>query len=269
MRFCCCCAGRYGGFNKARVCPKSYPKSAPEYICSHIAFVEMDGQMSYKQAMAHLATRDAAYANNVLDIVEAWARNNKEWGVQKENGPLEAAWGVAAMARSLEMLKATDMSDDEDLLSKWLNTKRSFVRWYKTVIHPVMEYYVDVITQNALSAGTQTVYGNWHSSIAEAWMAVAVLTDDRTLYDKSLELFDSTVESYFRWGRDKDARDGRIVRECSETLRDLYHSQVSKLVMVDLCTSLACRKPLQQRRNDAVSPLMTARAVISVITQPP
>lgn len=53
---------RYGGFNKAPSCPAAFPKAAPWNICSHIAFVELDGQMTYKQAMAALATRDQAYA---------------------------------------------------------------------------------------------------------------------------------------------------------------------------------------------------------------
>lgn len=42
-------AHSYGGFNKAGTCPRRFPKTAPWNICSHIAFVEMDGQMSYKQ----------------------------------------------------------------------------------------------------------------------------------------------------------------------------------------------------------------------------
>jgi hypothetical protein len=33
--------------------------------------------------------------------------------VQEENGPLEASWGVAAMARSLEMLKGFEWSSPE------------------------------------------------------------------------------------------------------------------------------------------------------------
>lgn len=66
---------RYGGFNKAPSCPAAFPKAAPWNICSHIAFVELDGQMSYKQAMAALATRNQAYAGVcvcVLVYVGVW-----------------------------------------------------------------------------------------------------------------------------------------------------------------------------------------------------
>lgn len=175
-------ACRYGGFNKAPTCPAHYPNGAPGNICSHIAFVEMDGQMSYKQAMAAVATRSAVYAQNVLAIADAWASVNKEWGLQNENGPLEAAWGVAAMARSLEMLKGTEMT--ADLRRQWRTVEASFATWFKTVVQPELDHYVEVITKRAVDMGIPTVHGNWHSSIAEAWMSVGVLTDDQALYDK-------------------------------------------------------------------------------------
>lgn len=144
--------------------------------------------------------------------------------LQSENGPLEAAWGIAAMARSLEMLKGAEMP--LELLFEWLDTTRMFTRWYKGVVHPEMQYYVEVITQRAVDKGIPTVHGNWHSSIAEAWMAVGVLTDNSTLYQQGVDLYLATVKSYFRWGRQKDWMQGRILGECSETLRDIYHTQV-------------------------------------------
>lgn len=41
--------------------------------------------------MAFLAAKNESYAHNLLDIVEAWATINQDWGLQEENGPLEAA----------------------------------------------------------------------------------------------------------------------------------------------------------------------------------
>jgi hypothetical protein len=165
-----------------------------------VAFVELDAQMAYKQAVAHALTGNESYALNALDIVDAWARHNKHWGLQDENGPLEAAWGVAAMAKALEMLKASTPTHNATrpqggagdtppasaagllLQRRWLDTMRAFAHWCKAVVHPQMAFYVDVITQAALQAGRSTVYGNWHASIAEAWMAVGVLADDLQLY---------------------------------------------------------------------------------------
>lgn len=101
---------------------------------------------------------------------------------QEENGPLEAAWGIAAMARSLEMLKGAELSPE--LQEQWHSVSTSFVSWYRAVVHLEMDFYVAVITKRAVDKGIATVHGNWHSSIAEAWMAVGVLTDDQALYDK-------------------------------------------------------------------------------------
>lgn len=57
-------------------------------------------------------------------------------------------------------------------------------------------------------------------------MAVGVLTDNATLYEQGVELFEATTHSYLRWGRYKGWKEGRILGECSETLRDIYHTQV-------------------------------------------
>lgn len=58
-----------------------------------------------------------------------------------------------------------------------------------------------------------------HATIAEAFMAVAVVTDDTALFAKAVELFKATTTNYLRWGRDPAYSTGRIVGECTETLR--------------------------------------------------
>lgn len=65
-----------------------------------------------------------------------------------------------------------------------------------------------------------------HSTIAEAWAAVGVLTDDPVRYRKAINLYHATVRDYFKWGRARRFKAGRIVGETSETLRDIYHTQV-------------------------------------------
>jgi hypothetical protein len=59
-------------------------------------------------------------------------------------------------------------------------------------------------------------------------MAVGVLTDDKLRYRKAVNLYHATVRDYTKWGRAKGFRDGgRVLGETSETLRDIYHTQVS------------------------------------------
>jgi hypothetical protein len=67
--------------------------------------------------------------------------------------------------------------------------------------------------------------GNWHSTVAECYMSYGILTDNRARYDKGVRLFQETLKDYLKWGRGANAEGGRIIGECSETLRDIYHSQ--------------------------------------------
>lgn len=209
-------ATKYGGWEVTPpACPANYPAFAPRGICGHISFVEMDGQMMYKQALAYLATKDLRYAQNAFAIANAWANTNKAWGVSSENGPLEAGWGIASMARSLEMLRS---------VAGFTAARDKFLSWFNTYLKPQMVNYVDVSTANAVKAGNLNIYGNWQGTIADAWMAVAVLSDDATLFNKASSLFTATTTNYFRWGRDPAYSAGRTLGECTETLRDVYHS---------------------------------------------
>lgn len=214
---------KYGG-NEANAanCPANYPAgtpAAPKGICGHVSFVEMDGQMSMKQAMAYWASSDERYANNALGIIEAWTNTNQQFGLQKENGPLEAGWGVACMAKALEMLR--NLPRAQALLPRYVN-------YVNTVLMPVMETYATTITQGAITNGAQNVYGNWHTTIADAMISFGVLADNKDRYKAGLELARTAIKDYLKWGRGSMATvDGvqRIPGECTETLRDIYHSE--------------------------------------------
>jgi hypothetical protein len=74
--------------------------------CSgHISLVELDGQQSYKHALAFLATKDTRYAQVVLRIINGWATINKEITPVSQNAPLEAAWAISSMSKALELLR--------------------------------------------------------------------------------------------------------------------------------------------------------------------
>jgi hypothetical protein len=67
--------------------------------------------------------------------------------------------------------------------------------------------------------------GNWHSTVAECFMSYGILTDNRARYDKGVQLYHDTLQDYLKWGKGANAEGGRMIGECSETLRDIYHSQ--------------------------------------------
>eukprot|EP00882_Tetradesmus_deserticola_P015228 GHRQ01016219.1.p1 GENE.GHRQ01016219.1~~GHRQ01016219.1.p1 ORF type:complete len:577 (+),score=184.85 GHRQ01016219.1:303-2033(+) len=200
-------------------CPANFPAGAPRDICGHISFVEMDGQMAIKQAMAYWATSDMRYANNALSIIEAWTNTNAAFGLQKENGPLEAGWGLACMAKALELLR--DLPRGRAILP-------SFVAYVDNILMPLMDTYVIGMTITALRNGAKNVYGNWHTTIADAMISFGVLADDRGRYNIGTELFMNATRDYLKWGRGMMSTvDGvqRIPGECTETLRDIYHAE--------------------------------------------
>lgn len=63
-----------------------------------------------------------------------------------------------------------------------------------------------------------------HSTISEAWAAVAVLNDDAALFGKAAALHRATLGAYTRWGFDPATSGSRVIGECTETLRDVYHT---------------------------------------------
>eukprot|EP00878_Enallax_costatus_P046268 GHUV01056038.1.p1 GENE.GHUV01056038.1~~GHUV01056038.1.p1 ORF type:complete len:102 (+),score=2.77 GHUV01056038.1:212-517(+) len=53
---------RYGGSDASgTVCPSNYPPTAPQDQCGHESFVELDGQMAYKMAIAYHVTNDTRW----------------------------------------------------------------------------------------------------------------------------------------------------------------------------------------------------------------
>jgi hypothetical protein len=172
--------------------------------------------MAYRQAVAYVATGQERHAQKSMEIIQAWSKVNKEFGPEDRNGPLEAAWGCSPMARSMDLLRATWPGYKQEHLDSYLS-------WVNGVLMPQMDYYVDVSTPDAIKAGRKTTYGNWHASVADCMMAVGVLADDKARYDKGLDVYRTTVQEYFKWGRNGYAPN-RILGEATETLRDIYHT---------------------------------------------
>lgn len=110
--------------------------------------------MSYKQAMAYHATQtDARYAQSAFGIINGWVATNKAWGLTSENGPLEGGWGIAAMARSLEVLRS---------LPGFATTRTNFMSWFNTYVYPQMNSLVtNAANAYAAPGGTsKNIYNN-------------------------------------------------------------------------------------------------------------
>ncbi|KAF6261585.1 chondroitin AC/alginate lyase [Scenedesmus sp. NREL 46B-D3] len=213
---------RYGGLNDPSQgqCALNYPPGAPPHICGHVGFVELDGQMSFKQAVAFWATGDVRHGRTALRIMSGWAAVNKVFGPAMDgNGPLEAAWGCASMSRAMELLRSHP--DWQQFGSE--EAFKQFVDWVGSTLLPPTDAWVAFKTPLPHWGHDGNVYANWHASIAECWMAFGILSDDRARYSKAVQLFHDTVGGTFKWGRGAWAAN-RLIGEGTETLRDIYHT---------------------------------------------
>lgn len=59
-------------------------------------------------------------------------------------------------------------------------------------------------------------------------MAVGILADDKNRYNKAVGVFHNIVNDYLKWGKGNFAGN-RVLGECSETMRDIFHSQFGEL----------------------------------------
>jgi hypothetical protein len=146
---------KWSGWNAAGVtCAPNYPSGALLAQCGHISFVELDAVQAVRQALAYWSTNNTGFAANAQRIVNGWATKNTQWGLRNENGPLEAGWGCAAMAKSLELLKHKPWSGYDP------SVEARFMSWFRTVLFPQMNWLV-TSTVNRVRNGEQNVYSNW------------------------------------------------------------------------------------------------------------
>jgi hypothetical protein len=89
-----------------------------------------------------------------LQYINAWVNNNTAWGLRNENGPLEAAWGVAAMAKALELVKYKPGFTGYNA-----TVATAFVRWFSTVQQPQIDAIITGAANRARN-GTINHYNN-------------------------------------------------------------------------------------------------------------
>lgn len=122
-----------------------------------------DGEQAYAQALAYIVTGDIVYAENAMAIIDAWSTGCVKF--KGANAPLEGAWGVCSLSRACEIIKY--------MYPKW----RSDVglRYEQFVKKLIMPHLRGDTEKYKLNWG---FYNNWHTSIIEARLQFAILTDD-------------------------------------------------------------------------------------------
>jgi hypothetical protein len=176
----------------------------------HKEFTE-DGKQAYAQALAYLITKEEVYACNCMNILNDWA--TKCTVFKGANAPLEAAWGTASMSRACELVKYTVPN-----WAKYKAMEDCYVNWVRKMLMP---HLLGLTEKYKLKWG---FYNNWHTSIIEARLQFALLTDDLESANVCIEEYKKILASYVK----DDGFTG-------ETLRDSDHCCFGLAGLVQIC----------------------------------
>src|SRR5580698_10844953 len=163
--------------------------SNPNNGCSN---ADNDSNAAYVQALLWYITGNQTYANNAMNILNAWASFKGYAGTNGlscpsgtdcSNGPLQSGWDSEKWPRAAEILYYGKTSSGAG--SGWSTTSfNNFKNMMVSVYQPVI--------QNG--SGTN---GNWDMSMIEGTMEIAVLTQNSTLLSNARTMWLGRVPDLF------------------------------------------------------------------------
>ena len=136
-------------------------------------FIFTSGLQTYQQAIMFQITCNEQYAKNALAIIRDWTAAIVSYepsvaGQSSQNAALVWAWAMASWLKTLELLKYT-YSGYDALLEKnvlAMLTRLNIESVWNSVLAPT-------------SYSSVLVVGNWHTSIIEAKLYLALLKNDK------------------------------------------------------------------------------------------
>jgi hypothetical protein len=167
-----------------------------------------DSMQIYQQALMYVITTDKRYLSKYVQIQDAW--NKDCMSFNGANAPLECAWGGTCMIRAMELLKhnaSNILSDDFE---------GRFKDFCMRIIVPNLQNRYNEIKKWK---------NNWILSLQEALLQWAFYINDLTLANKIIQEYMTSVCEC-------------VTHEsgmCTETKRDLIHSQFQVGSMVQVC----------------------------------
>jgi Alginate lyase len=205
--------------------------SNPNHGCKE---EDSDASAAYLQSVLWIITGDHRYAQNAINILNAYGHNLK--GYTNSNAPLQAAWGASKWARAAEIIRYTNAGwKSEDI--------EAFSNMLTTVSLPLI--------QNGSGAN-----GNWELSMIEGTIGIAVFTDNRALFDHAVTMWRERVPAYFYYqpfdgdhphrfprANDKTTWNGQTVFNATlngvsqETCRDLGHTEYGIAATINIAAT--------------------------------
>jgi hypothetical protein len=140
-----------------------------------------DSTAVWVQAMLWAATGDLKWATRAIDILNFYGKNLKAYG-DFGNAKLEAAWAADKWARSAELLSSTG--------APWaLKDVAAFKRVLATVSVPMLY-------------NGSCYNGNWELAMIEGLSSIAVFTENTTLWDHAIQMWQARLPAYFYMATD-------------------------------------------------------------------
>ena len=154
---------------------------------------------AYNCALLWYITKDKAYANKAIEILNAWSP--AVWDFDYNDAKLLAGWTGHLFCNAAEILRYTE--------SGWKQKDiDTFTNMLMTVYYPLMRYYYPQAN------------GNWDGAIIHSILAIAVFTDNRKMFDNAIHhfLYGPVNGSIFKYIYPSG--------QCQETMRDQAHVQL-------------------------------------------
>jgi Alginate lyase len=148
------------------------PYSIPDVGCLD---EREDSIAAYTDALIWYASGDQRYANKSIEIMDAWS--GKITGHANTNSPLQSGWVGAMWSRTAEIIRYSGAGWASDRVTR-----------FATILRTV--YLPQVFLNRA------TYAGNWELTMMEAAVGISVFLEDRTSYDKAVDIYRKRVPAY-------------------------------------------------------------------------
>lgn len=156
-------------------------------------------EMAYNHALMWYITKDRAYAQKTIEILNAWSYLLR--GFDANNAKLNVGLFGYYYLNAAEILKYTD--------SGWTSKDlQQFTQMVLTVFYPTIK---DFFTE---------ANGNWDASMISTIMCIGIFTDNHDIFNRAIERF------YWGEGNSGITRYLYPGGQCQETTRDWGHVQL-------------------------------------------
>ncbi|CAL1518939.1 alginate lyase family protein [Chitinophaga sp. MM2321] len=155
--------------------------------------------MAYDCALLWYITGDKKYADKAIAIIDAWS--GQLWDFDYNDAKLLAAWTGHVFCNAAEILRHTNAGWKPAEIDR-------FTQMLMTVYYPLMRDYYPQAN------------GNWDGAIIHSLIAMAVFTDNRTLFGNAVDhfLLGPVNGSIFKYIYPSG--------QCQESMRDQGHVQL-------------------------------------------